>query len=270
MVKPTPQPMKTQFLKFSTLLVAGLVMIMTIFITRPGNAQEPAKKDSKKIIKINVVTQDNGKMTVVDTTMELPDSASIDSVRDEIEKVIAIGHSGKHARVHCTNAPREFSYQFEMPDIPEMELNFDNLRELENLEGLEGMEDCVGFNWESPVCSPECKVMRIGREGGQSLNDLLGDIPMSRVKSYSIKDTRHGKRIVIDLENGPIVENRNKVIVIRNGSGYSHQPKMKVIKKYSGSDMNESPEAPDAPPPPPPPPPAEKKQEKPKSGAPKI
>ena len=38
---------------------------------------------------------------------------------------------------------------------------------------------------------------------------------MDRVKSYSIKNTRNGKRIVIDVEDGPGFDRRDRVVVIR-------------------------------------------------------
>jgi hypothetical protein len=117
--------------------------------------------------------------------------------------------------------------------------------------------------------------MRMGKDRGQSLNDVLGDIPMSRVKSYSIKDTKNGKRIVIDLENGPLVEQENKIIVIREpGRHYGHggpRHQVKVIRHSNGGEMQEEITAPeDAPPPPPPPPAPDKKQEKSKGNSPKI
>ncbi|MEI7896055.1 MAG: hypothetical protein WCJ26_03390, partial [bacterium] len=50
---------------------------------------------------------------------------------------------------------------------------------------------------------------------GQTLNDLLGEIPMERVTSYSIKDHKNGKRIVIDLSDAPMFENQPRVVVIQ-------------------------------------------------------
>jgi hypothetical protein len=100
--------------------------------------------------------------------------------------------------------------------------------------------------------------MRFQGEGeGQSLNDLLGDIPMDRVKHYSIKDTKNGKKIVIELENGPIVEKHNQVIIIREPGRPNRNARkgQKNVKVYVTPD---SPETPDVPPPPPPPPPAKK------------
>ena len=59
---------------------------------------------------------------------------------------------------------------------------------------------------------------------------------MSRVKSYKIIDKKGGKRIIIDLEDGPFPGHGDQVIYI-NGSGHpqhqargaKHQEGMKVI-----------------------------------------
>ena len=49
-----------------------------------------------------------------------------------------------------------------------------------------------------------------------TLSDIIGDIPMDMVKSYSIKETKNGKKIVIEVNNGPMIDHRDKVIVIRD------------------------------------------------------
>jgi len=64
---------------------------------------------------------------------------------------------------------------------------------------------------------------------------VLGNIPMSRVKSYKIIDKKGGKRIIIDVQDDQGF-GRNNVIYI-NGShshsrpprGNGHQKEMKVI-----------------------------------------
>jgi hypothetical protein len=192
--------------------VIGAAMILAIFITKPAVSQEPAKTESYKKITMKIVSDDNGKVTIYDTTMEMPDSAMVDSLKNEIEKVIILGKGGKHARIRYHCMPEEFNYKFEMPDMPECHMN---LKELEDLD-LEGMLE--SGDMDESMCkhiAPGCE--RIIRSGGkgQSLNDLLGDIPMDRVVSYSIKDRKNGKRIIIDLNDAPMFEKKAKVIVIR-------------------------------------------------------
>jgi hypothetical protein len=132
-----------------------------------------------------------------------------------------------------------------MPDCP---------MELEQLEGL------GEFGFDSDGDLPGCRVMRFSGDHRQSLNDILGDIPMERVKSYSIKDTKNGKRIVIELNNAPIFEKENKIIVIREprrheGRGNNSEHRVKVIRHMDEDTKVEKSTAPSSTPPPPPPPP---------------
>jgi hypothetical protein len=57
---------------------------------------------------------------------------------------------------------------------------------------------------------------------------------MERVKSYKIKDRKNGKQIIIELEDGPIIEKSNRVIIIRepgksSGKKNEYNRQMKVI-----------------------------------------
>ena len=232
--------------------------VMALFIARPGLAQDPDSKEPKKKVMIKVFTDDNGKKTVIDTTFtDWTDSGVIDSVMREVDKVIMVERDGKKGRLHVQDTPGGFEYDFDFPDLPE------------------GLGEMGEFEWEKMIprwveAGPRGwggeygnRVMRF-REGGQSLNDVLGDIPMERVKSYSIKDTKHGKRIVIDLEDGPVVERREKVIILRDPApkAYHRGKPHKKVKVYvnpgdgkvEAGDTPSPGEAPDAPPPPPPPP----------------
>jgi hypothetical protein len=265
--------MKIYPTKFNLALFIGVAMITAIFITRPAHSQEPAAKEGKKIIKIKIVTEEDGKTTMVDTVMEMPDSASMDSIQDEIDKIIVIGKDGKHSRIRHRNQPYEFDYQFSMPDI-EKEYQFDlndNLENLDKLERLKDIESRLELNYDLP----DCRDVRIGKDGGQTLNDVLGDIPMDRVTNYSIKNTKHGKRIVIETENGPFYEKDRDVVIIREPGRRTHRPhssqyRMKVIRHSDADTKQEKVEdVPDVPSPPPPPPP-DKKEGKSHSEAPKI
>ena len=78
--------MKIKSNMFKIGLALGAAVVVAIFITRPAFSQEPAKKDGQKKITMKIVSNDNGTTTIIDTTMEMPDEAMIDSVKREIEK----------------------------------------------------------------------------------------------------------------------------------------------------------------------------------------
>ena len=242
--------MKINSVNLKIALVFGVATILAIFITRPVYSQETAKKESHKKIVLKIVSDDNGKTTLIDTTMEIPDSAMMDSLRKEIDKVIVLGEGGKHARFKIHNMPQGFAYDFDMPPPPECP------KELEELEG---------FDWEGMV--PDCDMAdrirertpgrdrRIMRSGGheQTLNDILGEIPMDRVVSYSIKDRKNGKRIIIDLNDAPMFEKQDRVIIIREPGRLQHQKTHPghQVKVYMNSEDDVKLDNSPKPPPPP-------------------
>jgi hypothetical protein len=238
------------------LTIFGLSVALTIFITRPGFAQDTTKTKGDKRVRIvaKIITDKNGKTNEFDTTLNLdrnlkpgeekelmkgfemrfkdlgeqmkdlevemnevrlPDTGMMDSIQQLTER--AMKHQGDLRKFHFRRnfSPRAFNfdYYFDMPDLAEPQQHF--LREF-NEENSEGMSE--------------------GKGG--SLNDLLGDIPMDKVKSYSIKDTKDGKRIVIELNNEPLIEHRREVIILRSprpdgrhGQGPRHQMKKRMIIK---------------------------------------
>jgi len=254
--------MKIHSVTFKKVLVFGAAAILAIFVAGPAFSQETAPKESHKKITLKIVSDDNGKTTMIDTTMEMSDTAMMDSVRNEIEKVIMIGKGGKCPYVKFRNMAQGFAYDFDVPSPP------DCLMDLEELEGLafEGMasrREMEDFTWDRMAPGPERRVIRSGGKG-QSLSDILGDIPMDRVVSYSIKDRKNGKRIIIDLNDAPMFERQDRVIVIREPKRMQRNRNHpgRQVKVYMNSDddaqIDNTPEPPAAPTPPPPPPPAPK------------
>ncbi|MCX6268257.1 MAG: hypothetical protein NTW16_13005 [Bacteroidetes bacterium] len=244
--------MKTYSGNLKIAVTFAAVLLSAIFITRPAFSQETSKKESSKKVVIKIVSDDNGTTTMIDTTMEIPDSMMMESVREEIDKVIAIGKDGKHACVKFHKMPRGFAYDFDVPGTLEPPLQFD---ELEGFDCEKWAEDCEMEDFMSERMPPPGRggAMRAGGRG-QTLNDILGEIPMDRVVSYSIKDRKDGKRIIIDLDDAPMFERSNKVIIIREpgrNNRRMHHPERQVKVVVNSDDS--------VPPPPPPPPPPDKK-----------
>ncbi len=250
--------MKINSTSFKIALIFGAAMILSIFVINTAFSQEPAKKESHKKIVIKIVSDDNGKTTMIDTTMEIPDSTVVDSIKNEIKKVIEMGKGGKHAHFKFHQMPQGFNYDFDIPSSHEFPMGVEELEDIECDGMIPGgeMEDCC-FGRMSPGGQP-----RIMRSGGhqQTLNDLLGEIPMDRVVSYSIKDRKNGKRIIIDLDNAPVFEQKDRVIVIRDSGRMQHDrnsPKRQVKVTINSDDDVKSdkssvqPEPPSVPPPPP-------------------
>ncbi len=259
--------MKIKSNRFKISLALGAALVVAIFITRPAFSQESAKKDGQKKIVMKIVTNDNGTTTITDTTMEMSDDAITDSVQREVDKVILMHDRGKRVKVKVHSMPQGYSYDFDLPPLPDCPMALEDLEDIE-LEGNPprwAMESC---DREQSGPGPGCRVIRRG-EGGQSLNDMLGNIPMDRVVGYTIKDRKHGKRIVIDLNDAPMFERQERVIVIRepgrmhlNRNGQERQMRVVVDTDDDKGEVDSDHQQPPSVPPPPPPPPPDSKSPK--------
>ena len=241
--------------------VAIIGLIAMIFITTPLFSQDSLPKPHKqKQVKVIVKTDVNGKSHTLDTTFNFngtvdpaklkkimkeysvdleglsdamqgmavqiddgdsPDSAGIDSISQKIKRIRIFGGDDKHhGRPHAYT----FNYNFDDEGMPEQ-------------PAPPAFGDFDRFdNWSEDAPFPgNCK------EKSNTLADILGDIPMDCVKSYSIKETKNGKRIVIEVNNGPIIEHRDKVIIIReprqhgpHGHSQAPQIRKKIIIRSDG------------------------------------
>jgi hypothetical protein len=253
-------------LNFFTLL--GFTAIATLFLAFSGFSQDTTKVKSGKKGKIvaKVVADKNGHYTVYDTTINL-DRDLKPGEQQEIMKNIQVRMKDiddqmknveielsdlnlpdsllndsafcKSARMMWKNCqgngqwkgeclPGGFSYDFDM-DNPG------------NCLGI-----CRGRGHGGNLCPPgSCRsMMMIGDDDpGETLSDLIGDIPLDRVTSYSIKDIKNGKKIVIEVQDEPFGGSCNKVIVIsgqgkggHHGKGYGRNVQKKII--IQGDDMD--------------------------------
>jgi len=253
---------KTNFRDILTIF--GLSIALTVFITRTGFSQDTTKtKGDKKIKMVTRVVEDkNGKRLVFDTTinldrrlkpgkekqmmrefeirfndlddqmkdlevelneMRLPDSGMMDSVQKLTERAFRFrgGPGNFHFRRNFSPRAFNYNYNFDMPELPERP---QPLIEEFNDENTPG-------EWNE-------ETRRMFKGKGESLNDLLGDIPMNNVRSYSIRDTKNGKRITIELNNEPLIEHQREVIIMRSPrpemrhrQGQRHQMQKRIIIK---------------------------------------
>jgi hypothetical protein len=246
-----------------------------ITVTVTANPQD--KQDQKGIYKVKIIKDDNGKKVVIDTTISIKgpmDKEKFDELMENLEGEMedlqsqmkdlefsfgsfndsvmkdSSGHykaytfrfhgnpSCKRIRIH--ENPGEFNYNFEIPDFPEL---------------LSIIERGWNHGWEGH--HPGTEIMTLPKRG-ESLSDILGDIPMSRVKAYKIIDKKGGKRIVIDLKDGPMFDSGDRMIYIHDTArpprpprGVNHDKDIKVIIN-SGDEKNQNDAGQQNTPPPPP------------------
>jgi hypothetical protein len=252
------------------LFISGL---MTFTLSFNVAAQNSEKTFSKKgVVVLKIKKEDNGKTTVIDTTFNISTPAG----QKEFEKFMA-----KHEE-ELENIGHELEnieLSVDMPDFPDS-MAKDSIVKQFRFMGKDGrsphckwqnQHDRYDYEFDIP-CSPDfdfspfqwyedfdgdfspgrdMKVFRYNHDS-PTLSDILGDIPMERVKSYSIKDRKNGKRIIIDIEDAPLLDNHERVIVIREPGKQSHKRsnadrQMKVIIQ---SDDGKKSENPTEPPPP--------------------
>jgi hypothetical protein len=190
------------------MLITGL---LTFILSFNVEAQDSLKtKGQKGVVVLKIQKDDNGKTTVIDTTFTIttPDG------QEELEKYL------KKHEAELKNLDEELDYDFDIPCSPDIPSP--------HFPGFEGFEGEF-----MPGC--DMRVFRYDNKR-QTLSDIIGDIPMDRVKSYSIKDRKNGKRITIDIEDVPLFEKQDKVIVIREPGRPPHKKdqserQMKVIIK---------------------------------------
>jgi len=226
-------------------IITGMIAFMFIFILKPGKSQETDSTDldKKSTVKLKIVNTKNGKTVVLDTTIysdipfdreelgdlmddlrddmkslkkefedldldmdiDISNMDELDSLVKEKSKVIVIGKDGKKAKIRIGGHPeRGYRYNYDY--------DCDSPRAF-RWYGGDGLGE---FDFGIPLPPDVPAIMRYGGKNQGTLNDLLGDIPMDRVKNYQIKEKKNGKRIIIDLENGPLVETRDNMVIVRS------------------------------------------------------
>lgn len=235
--------------RISQLLYVTFIFMMAMAIST-GYSQDSKTTTGQKTVKVKVVKEKNGKTTVLDTTftskgqvnqeelremidrlkdnmkemeselkkmdiniaVNIDDSLDIDSLCKHQKKIIMFGNGCKNGNGHNECCPHSFKFDYDLDQ------DLSGLPDFQEMPDMQGFDNGY-FNFGVP-CLPNCGTQFNGEQEG-TLKDILGNIPMERVKSYSIKDTKKGKKIVIEVENAPLFESNCKTIIMRGPSGHS-------------------------------------------------
>jgi arginine decarboxylase-like protein len=155
-------------------VMIGLAVIFGIFIIKPAKAQNQPEKEKKKTVVLKVVSDKDGKTTIIDTTFTADD---IDP--DALKKM------AKELHVEMKDLENEMKeiQVMVMANIPDSAR--DDFEEIHRGH-MSVMEGGDFFRYKSR---------------GETISDVIGDIPMDKVRNYSIKNTKYGKKIVIEIED---------------------------------------------------------------------
>ena len=204
--------MKTYSWLKDSMLVIGLATIMTIIMTFPGYTQDTLKKNPKTTLKLKIIKDENGKKTVIDTIITSDksiDSRVINVIIDNLDENMK-GLDEGLKEWHNQPGGFDYNFDFDVPEPPEPP-------EAPNSPG----EHRHHFDYRVEPFDVEPPAIRRG-EG--SLLDLLGDIPMNRIKSFNIKEKKNGTRITIEVGREPVLgfpRSSERTIIVRPGRGHA-------------------------------------------------
>ncbi|MFH1297594.1 MAG: hypothetical protein ABIJ04_10015 [Bacteroidota bacterium] len=180
-------------------MVAFLVVGMTTFISGSLLAQDTVTSKSRKVIKVKVDTDENGESFTIDTSFIIDEHFSMEQFHDAMKDYeVQMKEMGNCLQEAYRDMPgkRKFQRSFRHPRLLEY------LREPGHIQFSRMPHEC-------------CKTVHVNPgKKGESLSDVLGDIPMSAVKSYKIRETKNGKRITIEISDDPLLGPPNRDILI--------------------------------------------------------
>jgi len=163
---------------FRNLAVNSAVLLcVVIFLASHVSAQDSVTKKQQKVITLKVNADKGGKTVTIDTSFTLDENFSEEilekilkgneeQLEEELEKMIRICH-GPMVKRHA--------------------------------DCCRGQMGCRRSGWYAECQEGPVKSMKL--TCGETLSDVLGDIPMGAVKSYKIKETHEGKKITIEVSD---------------------------------------------------------------------
>jgi len=217
-------------------IIIVILMILAVIYSGSARAQDTTavKKAEKEVIVLKLKKDADGKSIDIDTTFTISNQEQMNAFREymkqfnkemdryhddmkslrlemdlnglddfafssdsladsALQRLIITNRKAIRPHVRIQRSPRSYYYDFDVPCPPEPPLP----------------PDLPAMEWYD---KPD-KIMRIGPKGN-TLDELLGPIPMERVKSYQIKERKGGKRIIIDVDDAPVMPREGKKIII--------------------------------------------------------
>lgn len=225
--------MKKNIYFTSRISVISAIVFSLIFVVRPARAQSDTTSLSQSRISMKIIQKTNGDSTVLDTTMTFDGSFSDKEIR---EMTIKMKEQAKSLREQMEKLRaqmgdlRGFNFEFDMPefpDFPEM-ITIPEIPDLAEID-IDSDSETVPEKPGQPL-----RIIHRHSSGQGDLNDVLGEIPMERVKSLSIKERKNGRKIVIEVDDTPSRRINKKVIIIRPDEKHRKARTYKIKPGTSG------------------------------------
>ena len=173
-----------------------LTLMIALIFSAAMYAQDTVSEKKQKTFKIQLTQDEDGETITIDTLIVIDEDFDAEEFEAYMSK---FKDKMKNMEFHLKGLTL---HEDQLKDMEE------NLHEMEiHLEGMDfdsknfysGHPGSSGFNWTSDCCDKD--IRKWNTKKGESLSDVLGDIPMSAVKSYKVKETKYGKKIVIEVND---------------------------------------------------------------------
>ncbi len=235
--------MKTNICYRSRIILLSVMIFSLIFVVRPARAQNDTAAVSQSRVSMKIVQKTNGDSTVTDTTITFDGPYSAEDIRELTknmkEQARVIREQMKNYREQMgtlkefqdqMGALKEFDFDIDIPEIPDFPDVF-------MIPGIPDIPPVI-FNGDSIKVSrkpgPPMRVFRHHSSGHGDLNAVLGDIPMDRVKSLSIKERKNGRKIVIEIDDTPSRRIKKEIIMVRPDEKHRKARTYKIKPGSSG------------------------------------
>jgi len=198
-------------------VIAGVAFIMTCLFTPTAFSQEKIYKGGAGgSVKIRIEKDENGKHTIIDTVFNLNDKKGKEGYEIFMKESDTPGH-GNHKGMKNIEMEVSSLAKADSMDVDSLE-NLEKDVRVFTSDGkhfhIEGIGDDDSFDFPGPPeppFPPSCDGMEMPfppgmDEGSGNLLDVLRSIPMNRVRNFSIKENKHGTRIIIDVDRAPVLE----------------------------------------------------------------
>ncbi|MBN1199434.1 MAG: hypothetical protein JXA23_08800 [Bacteroidales bacterium] len=188
-------------------------------------AQDTLAKKPHKVIKIKVDSDEGGESFTIDTTFVIDNDLDMAKFQKAMQKYemkmqdmenyleeLELELDGEEMEKAIQEA--QFEIQKACLHSPRMRYHYRTANEPRYYEQY-GRRGNWKFAGQSDLVRDPVRIVAPKR--GETLSDVLGDIPMNAVTSYKIKETKNGKRITIEVSDDAIFNHDENIIIWKQG-----------------------------------------------------
>jgi len=213
--------MKKSMSILKPLVFAWLALAMTLLLSGEINAQDSLVKKPQKVITLKVDMDGDGKSFTIDTTIIIDENFDMDEFNETMMEykvqVMDMEKCLKEMELELKGEDLEkMMHEIEVSlrdvncDMPKVKAHCRGIRAPHSIDKYHNQGNM--FFYGDPDIHREMVRVRPPRRG-ESLSDVLGDIPMRAVTSYKIKETKNGKRITIEVSDDAMDDLHEDVLI---------------------------------------------------------